>query len=132
MSRTQKAKISEVTTERGPLTEDDSQPAQYRSTPQSLSIDDIMWRVRAEVTRRRNGHVAQAPPVLPDKIPSFDEAVPNWKPAVPRLPAKDKYILAELLAFSDMDFVEVAYRAVLRRPPDENGFNHYLGLLRSR
>jgi O-antigen chain-terminating methyltransferase len=91
-----------------------------------------MWRVRAEVARRRNGGPSKEPtPKLPAQIPSFDESIPSWKPAAARLPAKDRYTLSELLAFSDADFIDVAYRAVLRRPPDDEGFNHYLRLLRA-
>src|SRR5262249_51347513 len=85
------------------------------ATPRNLSIDDIMWRVRAEVARRRNGGPAKEPtPTFPDQIPSFDESIPSWKPAAARLPAKDRYTLSELLVFSDADFIDVAYHAVLR------------------
>src|SRR5262249_3921472 len=64
-------------------------------------------------------------------IRSFDESMPKWKSAVPRLPRKDEYGVAELLAFSDADFIDVAYFAILRRPPAENEFNHYLHLIRT-
>jgi O-antigen chain-terminating methyltransferase len=102
------------------------------ATPQNLSIDDIMWRVRAEVARRRNGLPRkEVTPTFPNQVPSFEESIPSWKPSAARLPAKDKYTLSELLVFSDADFIDVAYRAVLRRPPDEEGFNHYLRLLRA-
>src|SRR5262245_49417449 len=100
------------------------QPTLLRSSQQSLSIEDIMWRVRAEVARRRNGHNGTATPTLPVEVPSFEESMPSWKPAAARLPAKDRYVLAELLAFWDEDFIDIAYRTLLRRPPDENGFNH--------
>jgi SAM-dependent methyltransferase len=104
--------------------------ATSRSKPQNLSIDDIMWRVRAEVARR-GGQTSTAVPANPAEIRSFEESLPKWKSVVPRLPVKDEYALAELLAFSDADFVDVAYSAILRRPPAENEFNHYLHLLRT-
>jgi SAM-dependent methyltransferase len=125
MSTSRKADIREARPDRSDLTEENGQ-----STPQNLSIDDIMWRVRTEVARRRNGHSVSATPTLPNQVPSFDESTPSWKPAAARLPAKDKYILSELLVFSDVDFIDVAYRAVLRRPPDEEGFKHCIRLLR--
>jgi SAM-dependent methyltransferase len=104
--------------------------ATSRSKPRNLSIDDIMWRVRAEVARR-GGQTSTAVPANPAEIRSFEESLPKWKSVVPRLPVKDEYALAELLAFSDADFVDVAYSAILRRPPAENEFNHYLHLLRT-
>src|SRR5215831_2890080 len=132
MSTIRKTKVREAVADDIDLTEENSQPTPFRSTPpQSLSIDDIMWRVRAEVARRRNGHNKEATPALPNQVPSFEESLPTWKSTAARIPAKDKYTLPELLAFSDAEFIDVAYRAVLRRPPDENGFNHYLQLLRA-
>jgi len=104
--------------------------APSRSKPQNLSIDDIMWRVRAEVARR-SSQTATAVLTNPADIRSFDESMPKWKSAVPRLPRKGEYALAELLAFSDADFIDVAYSAILLRPPAENEFNHYLHLLRT-
>src|SRR5690349_10761458 len=102
------------------------------SAARNVSIDDIMWRVRAEVARRRNGVPSKEPtPTYPNPVPSFEESIPSWKPAAARAPAKDKYTLPELLVFSDADFIDVAYRAVLRRPADVDGFNYYLRLLRA-
>jgi len=89
-----------------------------------------MWRVRTEVARR-NGQTSTTVPTNPGDISPFDQSLPKWKSVVPRLPLKDEYALAELLAFADADFVHVAYSTILHRPPDENGFNHYLHLLRT-
>jgi 2-polyprenyl-3-methyl-5-hydroxy-6-metoxy-1,4-benzoquinol methylase len=96
----------------------------------TLTIDDIMWRVRSEVARRK-GQMSVAASNIPAEIRPSDESLPKWKPAMSWPPVKDVYLAAELLAFSDVDFVDVAYRAVLRRPPDENALNHYLHLLRT-
>ncbi len=108
-------------------------PGHWAEFPISaFSIDDIMWRVRGEVTRRRNGLLTSVTvPSVPAEVRSFDLATPRWKPSVPRLPIKDTYQLAELLAYSDADFIDSAYRAILRRPPDEVGFSHFLRLLRA-
>lgn len=45
-------------------------------------------------------------------------------------PWKREFVLSELLQPSDQAFVRTAYRAVLRRDPDEAGFAHYLHQLR--
>jgi O-antigen chain-terminating methyltransferase len=130
MSTVRKANVREAVADGSDLVEQNSQST---SAPRSLSIDDIMWRVRAEVARRRNGNgqTKEPTPTFPNQVLSFEDSLPGWKPAAARLPAKDKYVLSELLVFSDADFIDVAYRAVLRRPPDEDGFNHYLRLLRA-
>src|SRR5215831_14239272 len=130
MSTARKVKVREAIADSNDLTAEDSQAVP--STTRNLSIDDIMWRVRAEVARRRNGaSTKETTPTFPNQVPSFEESVPSWKPAAARLVAKDRYTLAELLVFSDADFIDVAYRTVLRRPPDDEGFNHYLRLLRA-
>src|SRR5947208_1071220 len=82
-----------------------------RFKPEDLSIDDIMSRVRLELARR-NRYVSATGSEVPVGIGSFDESAPKWTPAVPRLPVKDAYLAAELLAFSDADFIDVAYRCV--------------------
>jgi 2-polyprenyl-3-methyl-5-hydroxy-6-metoxy-1,4-benzoquinol methylase len=101
-----------------------------RSEPQNLSIDDIMWRVRVAVAQG-SGQTGTAVPTNLADIPSFEEFLPKWKSVEPRLPRKDEYALAEFLAYSGPDFIDVAYSAILHRSPDENGFNHYLSLLRT-
>ena len=100
------------------------------SKPQNLSIDDIMWRVREEVARR-SGQMGSTVPTDTADIRSFDESLPKWKSVVQRPALKDEYALAELLAFSDADFIDIAYFAILHRAPDQNEFNHYLQLLRN-
>src|SRR5215475_13606918 len=130
MSTARKANVREAKADNNGLTPENG--SSTPSTTRNLSIDDIMWRVRAEVARRRNGaSTKETTPTFPNQVPSFEESVPSWKPAAARLAAKDRYTLAELLVFSDADFIDVAYRAVLRRAPDEDGFNHYLRLLRA-
>jgi O-antigen chain-terminating methyltransferase len=94
------------------------------------SIDEIMTRVRQIVANRRDGLAKSGIPRF-GSVRSADLFVPKWKSEKTRLSVKDRYAVSELIAFSDADFVEVAYQAILRRPADENGFNHYLHLLRS-
>jgi O-antigen chain-terminating methyltransferase len=107
------------------------QPPVARGSTQAISIDEIMWRVRSELARRQGNrdHGTESPAEF-SEVRSFDLSIPNWEPAVPRLPAKDTYHVSELLAYSDADFVDMAYRCVFRRAPDDAGFNHYLQALR--
>ncbi len=46
-------------------------------------------------------------------------------------PRHDRYELSELLQFHDHEFIWNAYRAILKREPDEQGYQSYLALLRS-
>lgn len=49
----------------------------------------------------------------------------------PEFAQRERYQLKELLAFQDQTFVRNAYRAVLQREPDEDGYAQYLASLRS-
>src|SRR5262249_25693450 len=42
----------------------------------------------------------------------------------------DRYAAAQLLKFNDREFIDAAYRAILRREPDEAGARFYLQNLR--
>lgn len=55
---------------------------------------------------------------------------PRWQPAATRLESKSQYVLSDLLRFNDRDFIDVAYRTLLRRPAD-SGADGYLAALRS-
>jgi O-antigen chain-terminating methyltransferase len=94
-----------------------------------LSIDELMQRVRDEVERRRSMRddwmEEEAAPV------AKGERLPRWVGSGRRLPAKPFYELGELLQFTDEEFISIAFRVVLRRPPDEEGGNHYLHALRA-
>lgn len=84
----------------------------------------VMQQVRAEVARRR---VMTEHGSVPDATPTSGEP---WHPAAPRLPDKDQYRLADFLVFDDEDFVDVAYRKLLRRPAIDDGSRDYVGALR--
>lgn len=58
-----------------------------------------------------------------------DEPAP-WRPAATRLETKAEYALGELLRFDDSDFIDVAYRTLLRRNADAAGREGYLAALR--
>ncbi|MCK7594455.1 methyltransferase domain-containing protein [Pseudomarimonas salicorniae] len=81
--------------------------------PLQLDARQIAERIRAEITRRRSA------------VPA-DELFPTPEP----LPASDSYLLADLLAIHDADFVRQAYLAILRREPDPSGLAHYTRMIR--
>jgi 2-polyprenyl-3-methyl-5-hydroxy-6-metoxy-1,4-benzoquinol methylase len=55
--------------------------------------------------------------------------LPSWQPTF-RFQPKSEYVLPELLRFDDMEFIDVAYRALLHREPDTPGRDNYLDALR--
>lgn len=91
-----------------------------------VSVDEILRRVQVEIANRRAAQDAESGA---DVIGSGRKA--HWRPSAARLLAKQSYVLDELLTYFDADFVDVAYRTILRRPPDESGQRHYLEQLRS-
>ncbi|MEI2794939.1 methyltransferase domain-containing protein [Pseudoxanthomonas sp. F11] len=85
---------------------------------------DLLARVRAELARRRS----QGETAVRDESSSAPAV--EWVPSHPRIPPKREYALAELTGFDDEDFVANAYVAILRRPPDPQGFAGVLHALR--
>ena len=91
-----------------------------------MTVDQIMRRIHDQVMDAGG------------ELPAFDHAaaprrtftLATWQPSAPRIAVKQEYVLDELLAFSDRDFIENAYRALLRRGPDDNGLSHHLTRLR--
>ena len=49
----------------------------------------------------------------------------------PDLPTREQYQLNDLLGFHDEAFVKNAYKAILKREPDDAGLAEYLQHLRS-
>ena len=96
--------------------------------PPAPSVDEILRRVRHEITLRRGSR--EAGPGDAVVAPAGPE-LPAWRAAADRLPKDRDYVLGDFLALDDADFVDAAYRALLRRPPDENGFRYHLDALRS-
>ncbi len=83
---------------------------------------ELLARVRTEVARRKLQAAVTTEAGTADAI--------EWLPTQPRMQAQREYVLGELLAFDDEDFVTNAYLAVLRRPPDPAGFAAALHALR--
>ena len=97
----------------------------------ALSVDEIMAQVRTEVVKR--GGTLPEPVVeraAPIAVPVPVASLARWQSSASRIPLKREYALPELLSLSDRDFVESAYRALLRRAPDDSGLTHYLERLR--
>lgn len=84
----------------------------------------LLARVRTEVARRRSPGEAVA------RDESNGAQAVEWVPSHPRIPPKREYALAELTGFDDEDFVTNVYMAILRRPPDPQGFAGMLHALR--
>ena len=96
-----------------------------------MTVDEIMARLRSEVVGR--GGILPEAAVHPGHAVALPQtiALARWQPAAPRIPVKQAYELSELLSFSDKDFIDNAYRAVLRRTPDAAGLGHHLTRLRN-
>lgn len=106
---------------------DDADAVEPGSPPAlGLPVDEIMRRVRREIAR----HGGEP---LPDSALQDQDTGEflRWRSSAYRLAEKEAYVLSELLDFSDADFISVAYRAILRRSPDEEGYRHFLSDLRS-
>lgn len=111
---------------------------------EEINVASLMAEIRAEAERRKaagevlvletplpparpassNGSYASAPPEASYELPrfglhAFDE---------PR--GESSYQLEELLRYYDAEFVERAYRAILKREPEQAGYARYLEALR--
>lgn len=91
--------------------------------------DAIMRRIHAELEKRGSGGGFLQGAAF--GVAGKPYALERWQPAAPRLPIKREYVLAELLSLDDADFVDHAYRTILRRPPDESGYGYFLRELRA-
>lgn len=92
---------------------------------QTLDVDAIMRRVRSALSKRGvspDGHAGSMTQTV---------AGNHWRPVASRLPERDRYTSADFFRFDDEDFVDVAYRALLRRPANDEGSKDYLAALRS-
>lgn len=106
-----------------------SQSAAAQDAKPAFDTEAIMRQVRAEVARR---HVAtDGKHYATDEPGDATVSGMRWRPAASRLPDKDQFALADFLGFNDQDFVDVAYRRLLRRPANDKGCREYLDALRS-
>jgi SAM-dependent methyltransferase len=94
-----------------------------------LSIDEVINRVRRELKQRRgDASSSEAPSAT---ALSAEDRLPRWQSSVAALPLQSAYALAEMLRSSDSDFVDNAFRILLRRPANADEKARYLTALRS-
>lgn len=67
---------------------------------------------------------------LNSQLSAFPKSPQLERPPVFKPNPDDQYRLNDLLKFHDADFLNAAYRAVLKREPDTFGYNYYLDQLR--
>src|ERR1051325_7356987 len=107
-----------------------------------LDLGQLMEQIRSDAEKRKRNALNNGASLFYRQLitQAFDVLLPSSRPANPLLPdlklqsefeKRDEYQLAELLGFHDEEFIRNAYRAILRREPDDHGFPQYLGNLRS-
>jgi SAM-dependent methyltransferase len=102
-----------------------------------IDIDVLMAQIRAEAARRRSG--APMPEADHEQFattgPQVLVAALNPLPMPSSLDARfvsaERYHLNNFLALHDADFIEAAYRGILKRGADPEGYNYFLTSLRS-
>jgi O-antigen chain-terminating methyltransferase len=106
------------------------------STEPDVGIDELMRRIRGEVSRRArssSNRDAVAHSVTAGALaspPGFD--LPRWQPPSEPLEIRSRYVVQDFLAFDDEEFVRNAYAGILERGPDPTGLDNFLAALRSR
>lgn len=106
-----------------------TEPGTVSAASGELTLDEIMNRVRSELRHRRQQAAAAA--LLAGDIAAESDVSLRWEAPSARLEHKQAYALADLLQFSDSDFVEMAYRVLLRRPVDAEGLGARVAGLRN-
>lgn len=103
-----------------------------------INVDELMLRIRLEAARHRAEAASSSENLqehLPDASASNSLAKLRREPFTASAPfharSDDRYSLQDLLKYYDREFVENAYRAVLKREPDQAGLTQYLEHLRS-
>ncbi len=111
---------------------------------QELDLAQLMARIREGAEKRKGNSPVDASAIL-NKLLKTEERLATSAsgsavalstdsfPALtlaPELEARPHYDLDDLLAFNDETFVRNAYRAILKREPDDAGFAKYLESLR--
>ena len=111
---------------------------------QELDLAQLMAQIREDAEKRKSNSLIDASAILNKLLKSeerfatsvFSSAASlsaGSFPALtlePEFEARDHYRLEDLLVFSDEAFVRNAYRAILKREPDDSGFSKYLENLR--
>lgn len=117
-----------------------------------LNLDEIMERIREEVVGNKLNHqfidgfasssvketglfrLVKKVQMLLKKLPFYRQIYNialKFKPHIPKYQLQ-QLTLDNLLKYEDEEFITNAYKAILRRNPDNDGFNNFLALLQSR
>ena len=110
-----------------------------RQTGDGLDLDQLMDQIRKDVENRKlNSPNNGAPPAYRLLITQgFDALLAHDNPPLPplklqpELEKRDHYHVNDLLGFHDEPFVRNAYRAILKREPDDTGLAHFLKNVRN-
>ena len=99
----------------------------------SVDVDTLMARIRAEVARRKQADSAGIDAAVPQTASRSAalNSLPMPQLPKPQLAVAEHYHLNDFLALHDQDFIDAAYRGVLRRPADAAGKGYFLDALRS-
>ena len=100
----------------------------------NLTVEEIMQEIKREVEKRKrqnsdyiqNNPSSQRKEILLDK--TFHNYIENQNNTIA---PKDVYEYPDFTKYHDVEFIKNIYRALLKREVDNEGLNHYLGLLRS-
>jgi len=93
-----------------------------------LSLDEVIDRIRRELKQRSGGASGSVANLTTSA--TAQGHLPRWQPSVPPLPIQPMYVLADMLRPSDGEFVDNAFRILLRRPASAEERAHYLAELR--
>ncbi|HEU5132516.1 MAG TPA: DUF4214 domain-containing protein, partial [Pyrinomonadaceae bacterium] len=104
-----------------------------------LDLAQLMDQIRKDAeTRKRNsfnnGDPARYRKLIVQNFNAFLSPQISSLPPLklqPELEKRDRYQLNELLGFHDEVFVRNAYKAILKREPDDSGMAHFLKNLRN-
>lgn len=105
------------------------------SPTMQIDVDTLMARIRAEVARRKLGGAVQAPgdydaAAFASGVSMRLSPLPVVHLAKPGFTQAERYHLNDFLALHDQEFVDAAYRGVLKRNSDGPGLQHFLDALR--
>jgi SAM-dependent methyltransferase len=101
-----------------------------------LDVDQLMSAIRDAASKKHPNFDAGAnhdaiPNILLHHFPLKKQREPLSLSPEFIFHGNETYHVDDLLKYHDRDFVRYAYRAILKREPDEAGFLHNLGLLQS-
>lgn len=94
----------------------------------SVDVDTLMARIRAEVVRRKQVDAAVPAATVQTVVL---RSLPMPQLPKPQFSIAEGYHLNDFLALHDQDFVDAAYRGLLKRTADVEGKNYFLEGLRS-